>query len=129
MNIKIFKIPKTIKHKEARKHISNLVRHLNEEGILTEMDIPQLHRMATAYDAYLTCVDVLSEFGMTTTNLKMEEVKRPEANLIRENWNQYLEIAREYGLTAKSKKQLNGPSSGKGENTPADKFFNKNEGI
>lgn len=127
MDIKIFKIPKTIKHKEARKHISNLVRHLNDEGMLTEMDIPQLHRMATAYDAYLTCVDVLSEEGMTDVNTKGETVKRPEANLIRENWNQYLEIAREYGLTAKSKKQLSGASSGKSGDTPADDFFKDKE--
>jgi P27 family predicted phage terminase small subunit len=79
---------------------------LNDAGVLTYSDIPQLHRMATAYDAYLSCLDVLSVKGMTMTNLKGETVKRPEANLLRESWSQYLEIAKEYGLTTKSKGQI-----------------------
>jgi len=39
-------------------------------------------------------------------NLKGELVKRPEANLLKESWSQYLELAKEYGLTAKSKGQI-----------------------
>ena len=92
-----FKLPETIKHKEARKIISDLVKQLNDRGQLEIADIPQLHRMATAYDAYLECVEVLAQDGMTMKNLKGECVKRPEANLLKENWSQYLELAKEYG--------------------------------
>lgn len=101
-----FKPPKNIKHREARKVICDIVKELSESDKLVAADIPQLHRMATAYDCYLVCVDVIAKKGMTMKNIKGEEVKRPEANLMRENWSQYLEIAKEYGLTAKSRGQI-----------------------
>ncbi|MDR1556805.1 MAG: phage terminase small subunit P27 family [Tannerellaceae bacterium] len=117
-----FKLPKYIKHKEARKTICNVVRHLNEAGVLTYSDIPQLHRMATAYDMCLSCLDVISEKGMTMTNLKGEVVKRPETNLLRENWSQYLEIAKEYGLTTKSRGQIKSMQPAD-EDSPLDMFI------
>lgn len=117
-----FSIPKTIKHKETRKVICGIVRDLKKRGELSIGDIPQLHRMATAYDCYLHCVDVIAEKGMTMTNLKGEEVKRPEANLLKENWAQYLDIAKEYGFTPRSKKMTKGIIETK-ELTDADAFF------
>ena len=118
----IFKIPKTIKHKDARKIISSFVRDLNNRGVLSEYDIPNLHRMATAYDTYLSCVDVISSDGMTMINLKGEKVKRPEMNILKESWSQYLDLAKEYGFTMKSKGQIKALSSGDDEDCPLDSF-------
>ena len=118
-----FKLPETIKHKEARKIISDLVKQLNDRGQLEIADIPQLHRMATAYDAYLECVEVLAQDGMTMKNLKGECVKRPEANLLKENWSQYLELAKEYGLTAKSKGQIKAMNAGDNEESPLEAYL------
>lgn len=117
-----FQLPKTIKHKATRKVICDIVRELCDRGELTVGDIPQLHRMATAYDCYLECVDVVSEQGLTMKNLKGEIVKRPEANIMRESWTQYLDIAKEYGFTPRSKKMTRGNVDSK-EDTPADDFF------
>ena len=118
-----FKLPETIKHKEARKIISDLVKQLNDRGMLEIADIPQLHRMATAYDAYLECVEVLARDGMTMENLKGEWVKRPEANLLKENWSQYLELAKEYGLTAKRKGQIKAMNAGDNEESPLETYL------
>lgn len=120
-----FKIPKTIKYRETRKLISDLVRTLNEQGLLSATDMPQLHRMATAYDHYLECVEIIAREGLIMENLKGEIVKRPEANLIRECWNQYLEIAKEYGLTTKSKGQIKMLKESSDGGTPADDFFKR----
>ena len=110
-----FKLPDSIKHDEARKLITGLVKQLNEKEMLELSDIPQLHRMATAYD--------MSEKGMTMENLKGELVKRPEANLLKESWSQYLELAKEYGLTAKSKGQIKAMSGGDNEESPLDAYL------
>ncbi|WP_270288947.1 phage terminase small subunit P27 family [Bacteroides thetaiotaomicron] len=118
-----FKVPDSIKHDEAHKLITGLVKQLNEKEMLELSDIPQLHRMATAYDMYLSCVDILSKQGLTMENLKGEMVKRPEANLLKESWSQYLELAKEYGLTAKSKGQIKAMSAGDNEESPLDKFI------
>ena len=96
-----FKIPKTLKHKETEALMRGIVKILSDTGEIGISDIPQLHRMATAYDIYLTCFEFVSENGLTMKNLKGETVKRPEANLLRESWSQYLEVAKEYGLTKK----------------------------
>ncbi len=102
-----------------------LVKKLDKEGLIDVADIPQLHRMATAYDTYLTCLDEISEKGLTMTNNKGETVKRPEANLLRESWSQYLELAKEYGLTAKSKRHIKELSSSRDELSPLEEFLKK----
>jgi P27 family predicted phage terminase small subunit len=122
-----FKIPGYIAHKEVRNMISNIVRQLNDAGVLTHADIPQLHRMATAYNTYLDCVQIISEQGMTMENLKGETVKRPEVNIMRESWNQYLELAKEYGLTTKSKGQIKSLAQTE-EDSPLDKFMKGQKG-
>lgn len=101
-----FKLPKNVKHKEAKKLICNLVRDMNERGELAPFDVALLHRMATAYEIYLICVDKITTDGMTMTNKKGELVKRPEVNILKENWSQFLELAKEFGLTAMSKRKL-----------------------
>lgn len=101
-----FKLPKNVKHKEAKKLICNLVRDMNERGELAPFDVALLHRMATAYEMYLICVDKITTDGMTMTNKKGELVKRPEVNILKENWSQFLEQAKEFGLTAMSKRKL-----------------------
>lgn len=101
-----FKLPKNVKHKEAKKLIYNLVRDMNERGELAPFDVALLHRMATAYEMYLICVDEITTDGMTMTNKKGEMVKRPEVNILKENWSQFLELAKEFGLTAMSKRKL-----------------------
>lgn len=101
-----FKLPKNVKHKEAKKLICNLVRDMNERGELAHFDVALLHRMATAYEMYLICVDKITTDGMTMINKKGELVKRPEVNILKENWSQFLELAKEFGLTAMSKRKL-----------------------
>ena len=93
-----FKLPKNVKHKEAKKLICNLVRDMNERGELAPFDVALLHRMATAYEMYLICVDKITTDGMTMTNKKGELVKRPEVNILKENWSQFLELAKELSL-------------------------------
>jgi P27 family predicted phage terminase small subunit len=101
--MKKFTMHKCIQHKETKNMISSLIKGLEEKGNrIGPMDFPSFHRMATAYDLYLTCTEVIAEKGATMTNLKGEVVKRPEVNIQKENWAQFLEIAKEYGLTAKS---------------------------
>lgn len=119
-----FQIPKKLKHKETETLMRGIVKILNDTGEIGISDIPQLHRMATAYDTYLTCFEFVSENGLTMKNLKGEIVKRPEANLLRESWSQYLEVAKEYGLTKKSKGQIkDGGSDRKEDDSPLDMYF------
>ena len=122
-----FRIPDSIRHDEARKIIADIEKQLNKSEMLEVADIPQLHRMSIAYDTYLTCVDILAEEGLTMRNLKGEIVKRPEANLLKESWSQYLELAKEYGLTVKSKGQIKALNVEDAEESPLTAFLRENK--
>lgn len=101
-------IPESLKNPETREVIKAIVKELKKQGGgLDAGDIPAIHRMATAFDLYLTCAKILHEEGATMINAKGESVKRPEANILKENWAQYLELAKEYGFTARSRIGLN----------------------
>lgn len=121
-----FELPRSIKHEETRELMTKLVKQLNANEMIGVADIPQLHRMATSYDMYLTCVDIISREGPTMRNLKDEVVKRPEMNIMRESWSQYLELAKEYGLTAKSKGQIKALSPDE-EESPLSAFLKGKE--
>ena len=75
----------------------------------------------------MTCVDILAEEGLTMRNLKGEIVKRPEANLLKESWSQYLELAKEYGLTVKSKGQIKALNVEDAEESPLTAFLRENK--
>ena len=103
--------------------MKELVKELNDSERLTTADIPQLHRMATAYDTYLTCEEVLAREGITMVNLKGETVKLPEVNIQKESWAQYLELAKEYGLTKKSKGQIKSLKADPAVEAPINEFL------
>lgn len=118
-----FEIPDTIKHEEVRIYMRAVVKKLTAEKAFDATDIPQLRRMATAYDQYLKCEEFISDNGSTVVNFKGETVKHPMFNIMRENWNQFLELSKEYGFTMKSKSKIKKGKSEKEEDTPLDKYF------
>lgn len=124
--MKKFTMPRCLKHAQTKQMINALIKGLEENGRrISPLDFPSFHRMATAYDLYLTCTEVIAEKGATMTNLKGEVVKRPEVNIQKENWAQFLEIAKEYGLTMKSGRILK-MSGEPEEESPFEKFVKGN---
>lgn len=117
-----WKISKNVKHREVKLTMRELVKSLDEINIT---DIPILSRMSTALEMYYACQDSLAEEGLTMENGKGETVKRPEVNIQRDAWLQYVNCARELGLTRKSKKQL-GDSSKEETNTELGEFVKNN---
>lgn len=125
--MKKFKIPEYIKNPETKTMINSLIKGLEENGCkIRPIDFPSFHRMATAYDNYITSSKAIAKDGATMTNGKGEVVKRPDVNIQKENWAQFLEIAKEYGMTAKSGRTLK-MSVSEEEDSPFERFVK--EGI
>ncbi len=119
-----FKVPGSVKHEETKRFMRDVVKKLNQEEAIDSTDIPNLHRMATSYDLYLTACEWLSENGPITVNKKGEQVKHPYVNISRESWNQFLELAKQYGLTIKSKAQIKAHAPvEKKDDTPLDEYM------
>lgn len=119
-----FKIPDTVKHEEVKVYMRAVVKKLSDDNSLEATDFPQLRRMAKSYDDYLACEDWLSDNEPIMINKKGEEVKHPYVNIQRECWNQFLELAKEYGFTMKSKSGMKSNSAGE-EKSPLDRFEDK----
>lgn len=117
-----FIIPDTIEHEEVKTYMRAVVKNLKAEKCFNATDLPQLRRMATAYDQYLKCEEFVAVNGSTMVNIKGEEVKHPMFNIMRENWNQFLELSKEYGFTVKSKSKIRGLQTESNEESPLDKF-------
>ncbi len=117
-----FIIPDTIEHDEVRTYMRAVVKNLKAEKYFNATDLPQLRRMATSFDQYLKCEEFITANGSTMVNIKGEEVKHPMFNIMRENWNQFLELSKEYGFTVKSKSKIKGLQNGEEPDSPLDKF-------
>lgn len=119
-----FAPPVSIKNEEARQFIKDAVKYLNDHNAIGPKDIPNLHRMATSYDMYLSADAWLSENQPFYINKKGEPVKHPYVNIGREAWNQYAATADKYGLTPKSRAQIDSHApKEKQEETPLDRYF------
>ena len=98
-----FAPPDCIKNEVARKFIRDVVKYLNDQNAIGPKDIPNLHRMA---------------------NKKGEPVKHPYVNIEREAWNQFAATADKYGLTLKSRAQIDSHApKEKQEETPLDRYY------
>lgn len=119
-----FAAPSCIRHEEAKRFVRDMVKYLNDMDAIGPKDIPCLHRMATSFDMYLTAREWLTENDPIVINKKGEPVKHPYWNIEREAWNQFAMMADKYGLTIKSRSQINAhrPQEKK-ENTPMDEYF------
>lgn len=121
-----FELPKSVKHDETKAVMEAIVRQLRKEGRLRPIDLPQLHRMATSYDLYITANEEIARTGAVMINIKGEVVKHPYTNIVREMWNEFLRIAREYGVTPKSEAQMSShkpTKQDKAEKTPLETYF------
>lgn len=117
-----FIIPDTIEHEEVKTYMRAVVKNLKDEKCFNATDLPQLRRMAISFDQYLKCEEFITANGSTMINIKGEEVKHPMFNIMRENWNQFLELSKEYGFTVKSKSKIKGLQTESNEESPLDKF-------
>ena len=111
-----FAPPDCIKNEVARKFIRDVVKYLNDQNAIGPKDIP--------FDMYLSARAWLSEHSPVVINAKGEPVKHPYVNIEREAWNQFAATADKYGLTLKSRAQIDSHSpKEKQEETPLDRYF------
>lgn len=91
---------------EAKEYIAEVVKDLNKNKNLKEVDIAAIDMLATSYSRYIQARQILAVEGITVRNLKNEIVKHPAVNIEKDALNQAMRIAAEYGLTLKSRESM-----------------------
>lgn len=109
----VFRMPSELKNPATKLVMKNFADELKAQGRLTPTTLPYLYQLAYLHELNANLMaDILFE-GVTQVNNKGEVVKRPEVTAQKDFWNQYLSIAKELGLTIKSKVQISGKKDAK----------------
>jgi len=98
---------------DSRDTFDWLVRHLDDLGVLAEIDAIALQMMSDAWEDYCASRAVIRALGptYTTTNAQGDEMHRPrpELALMQQSWDRLKKMLPEFGLTASSRAKLNAP--------------------
>lgn len=120
-------MPSDLKNPATKRIIASFADELEEQGRLTATTLPYLYQLAYLHELNANLMTEIVLCGVTMVNAKGETVKRPEVTAQKDFWNQYLAIAKELGLTIKSKAQINGKNDVKPKKTapPVAKYLPK----
>ena len=87
-----------------------LVKHLDDLGVVAEIDGMALQMLADAWEDYCAARQVIRELGptYTTTTAQGDTMhrSRPELTLMHESWNKIKKMLPEFGLTAAARAKL-----------------------
>lgn len=106
-------MPSELKNPATKKVISAFADELKAQERLTPTTLPYLYQLAYLHELNANLMADILFKGVTQVNNKGEVVKRPEVTAQKDFWNQYLAIAKELGLTIKSKAQISGKKNTK----------------
>ena len=106
-----FRMPTELKNPATKRVISSFAAELEEQGRLTATTLPYLYQLAYLHELNANLMTDIVINGVTQINAKGEMVKRAEVTAQKDFWNQYLAIAKELGLTIKSKAQIDAKGS------------------
>jgi len=90
-----------------------LVKHLDDLGVVAELDAIALQMLADAWEDYCASRAVIKKLGptYTTTTAQGDEMHRPrpELALMQQSWDRLKKMLPEFGLTAAARAKLNAP--------------------
>lgn len=90
-----------------------LVKHLDDLGVVAEVDALALQMLADSWEDYVAARAVIKRNGptYTTTTAQGDEMHRPrpELAMMQEAWNRIKKMLPEFGLTAAARAKLSAP--------------------
>lgn len=110
---------------EAKEYIAEVLKALNKDKNLKNIDLAAINMLAISYSTYIQASRQIAEEGITIVNFKHEPVKHPAVNIAKDALTQTMRIVTEYGLTLKSREAIGVIKSTDEKPSPIDKFLNK----
>lgn len=100
-------------YQSAEETFDWLVRHLDDMGVIAEVDAIALQMIADSWEDYVAARVVIKKYGptYTTTTAQGDEMHRPrpELGMMQEAWNRIKKMLPEFGLTAAARTKLSSP--------------------
>lgn len=116
-----FKIPKDIE-KEAKEYMTNVIKMLEENGVMKDVDTAALTMLARNYSMFIKASKQLELEGLTVTSDRGNIAPHPAIKIAKDAQTQAMRVMEKFGLTAKDRTKIAKLSDNSKELSPLEQF-------
>lgn len=122
-----FKIPSDIE-KEAKNYMVNVIKMLEENGVMKDVDTAALTMLARNYSMFIKASKQLELEGLTVTSDRGNIAPHPAIKIAKDAQTQAMRVMEKFGLTAKDRTKIAKLSENK-ELSPLEKFVKDSKEV
>ena len=123
-----FKIPKDIE-KEAKEYMTNVIKMLEENGVMKDVDTAALTMLARNYSMFIKASKQLEIEGLTITSDRGNIAPHPAIKIAKDAQTQAMRVMEKFGLTAKDRTKIAKLSDSSKELSPLEQFVQDSKEI
>lgn len=123
-----FKIPKDIE-KEAKEYMTNVIKMLEENGVMKDVDTAALTMLARNYSMFIKASKQLEIEGLTVKSDRGNIAPHPAIKIAKDAQTQAMRVMEKFGLTAKDRTKIAKLSDGSKELSPLEQFVKDSKEI
>ena len=125
MNTK-FIIPVDIED-EAKTYIQDVLKTLEENGVMEDVDTAALTMLARNYSMFIKASKQLEKDGLTVVSDRGNLSPHPAIKIAKDAQTQAMKVMAEFGLTAKARTKLPKLDANTGTESPLEAFIKSNK--
>lgn len=125
MNTK-FIIPVDIED-EAKTYIQDVLKMLEENGVMEDVDTAALTMLARNYSMFIKASKQLEKDGLTVVSDRGNLSPHPAIKIAKDAQTQAMKVMAEFGLTAKARTKLPKLDANTGTDSPLEAFIKNNK--
>ncbi len=125
MNTK-FIIPVDIED-EAKTYIQDVLKMLEENGVMEDVDTAALTMLARNYSMFIKASKQLEKDGLTVVSDRGNLSPHPAIKIAKDAQTQAMKVMAEFGLTAKARTKLPKLEANTGTESPLEAFIKSNK--
>lgn len=123
-----FKIPKDIE-KEAKEYMTNVIKILEENGVMKDLDTAALTMLARNYSMFIKASKQLELEGLTVTSDRGNIAPHPAIKIAKDAQTQAMRVMEKFGLTAKDRTKIAKLSDNSKELSPLEQFVKDSKEV
>lgn len=123
-----FKIPKDIE-KEAKEYMTNVIKMLEENGVMKDVDTAALTMLARNYSMFIKASKQLELEGLTVESDRGNIAPHPAIKIAKDAQTQAMRVMEKFGLTAKDRTKIAKLSDSSKELSPLEQFVQDSKEI
>lgn len=123
-----FKIPKDIE-KEAKEYMTNVIKMLEENGVMKDLDTAALTMLARNYSMFIKASKQLELEGLTVTSDRGNIAPHPAIKIAKDAQTQAMRVMEKFGLTAKDRTKIAKLSDNSKELSPLEQFVKDSKEV